>query len=308
MRDNLIGRGNPSFESFPCRSPPWHLAAMNYRHAFHAGGFADVVKHALLVQLILHLRKKETPFCVLDTHAGVGRYDLAADEAARTGEAEDGVLRLIGSDTPPAPALADYLDCLKSANPSWPALRIYPGSPAIARAMLRPQDRLVAVELHPEDSRALKRVFAGDRQVSVHEGDGYLALRAHLPPRERRGLVLIDPPYEDRDEFKTLAKALPEAIARFRTGIFAIWYPIKDTGTVARFHAELAALGRPTLAAEFLRFRPDDPTRLNGTGLAIVNPPWQFDAAAREMLAALAERLGAAGGVRLLELGAANAI
>ena len=277
---------------------------MNYRHAFHAGGFADVVKHALLVLLIEHLRKKETPFCVLDTHAGLGRYDLTADEASRTGEAQDGVMRLIGDE--PAPALAAYFECLKAANPSWPTLRIYPGSPDIARKMLRPQDRLIAVELHPEDARALKREFAGDRQVSVHEADGYLALRAHLPPRQGRGLVLIDPPYEERDEFRRLARALPEAIIRFRTGIFAVWYPIKDIASVERFHAELATLGRPALSAEFHRFAPDHATRLNGAGLAVVNPPWRFDAAAREVLTALAERLGAAGGTRVVELGAAN--
>jgi 23S rRNA (adenine2030-N6)-methyltransferase len=279
---------------------------MNYRHAFHAGGFADVVKHALLVALIQHLRKKETPFCVLDTHAGIGRYDLAGDEATRTGEAQEGVVKLVGSER--SPVLAPYLDCLKSFNSSWPTLRTYPGSPAIARTLLRPQDRLIAVELHPEDARALKRVFHGDRQVAVHEADGYDALKAHLPLKERRGLVLIDPPYEERDEFKTLVRALPEAIARFRSGIFAVWYPIKDVGSVERFHAEFTSLGRPVLAAEFYRFVPDDSTRLNGTGLAIVNPPWQFDAAARDILAALAGQLGAVGGTRMVELGTASVV
>jgi 23S rRNA (adenine2030-N6)-methyltransferase len=273
---------------------------MNYRHAFHAGGFADVVKHALLVLLLAHLRKKETPFSVLDTHAGAGRYDLTGDAASRTGEAAEGVLKLVQGE--PSPALAAYLDCLKSENPSWPTIRTYPGSPAIVRALLRPQDRLVAVELHPEDARALKRIFAGDKQAAVHEADGYLALRAHLPPKERRGLVLIDPPYEERDELRALARALPEAIARFRTGIFALWYPIKDAGPIERFHAELATLGRPVLAAEFLRFAPTDPARLNGCGLAVVNPPWQFDAGAKDILAALADRLGAMGGTRVVAL------
>ena len=279
---------------------------MNYRHAFHAGGFADVVKHALLVQLILHLRKKETPFCVLDTHAGVGRYDLTGDEATRTGEAALGVLRLSPDDA--SPLLRDYLHCLKAANASWPTIRIYPGSPAIARTMLRPQDRLVAVELHPDDARALKRLFAGDRQAAVHEGDGYEALKAHLPPKERRALVLIDPPFEEPDELRNLVRALPAALGRFRAGIFAIWYPIKDVVTAERFRAELAALGRPALTAEFFRFKPDDPARLNGTGLAVINPPWQFEVAATDLLAALAERLGAAGETRVIELGMPTAV
>ena len=275
---------------------------MNYRHAFHAGGFADVVKHALLVLLIEHLRKKETPFRVLDTHAGPGWYDLAGDEAARTGEAQDGVVRLLADPAPPPAALAAYIDCLKRANTSWPELRTYPGSPAVARMLLRPQDRLVAVELHPEDARLLKRAFAHDRQVAIHASDGYAALRAFLPPAERRGLVLIDPPYERPDENRSLARALADAVTRFRGGIFAVWYPIKDPAVVRRFHDELATLGRPTLAAEFMRFAPDDPTRLNGTGLAVINPPWQFDTGAKDILAALAERLGAAGGVRVAAL------
>jgi len=287
---------------------------MNYRHAFHAGGFADVMKHAILAHLIGALGRKETPFGVLDTHAGAGRYDLAAPEAARTGEAREGVLRLLASLAADAPRedeaalLAPYLDGLRAANPGWPELRTYPGSAALAHALLRPRDRLVAVELHPEEARALRRAFAHERQVAVHEADGYEALRAFLPPAERRGLVLIDPPYEEPDEFRRIARALPEALRRFRAGIFAIWYPIKDTGPVERFLAELAALGRPALAAELYRFPPDDPARLNGTGMAILNPPWKLDETLAALLPALAGRLGAEGGTRLFEPARADAI
>lgn len=283
---------------------------MNYRHAFHAGGFADVHKHAILALLLGHLRKKETPFAVLDSHAGAGCYDLAGEEAGRTGEAKDGVFRLMGtqaSGTMPE-ELAPYLDALRDANPSWPTIRVYPGSPAIVRALLRPQDRLILVELHPEEARALRRQFAGDRRVSIHHGDAYAALKAHLPPKERRGLVLIDPPFEQPDEYRRLAKALPEALKRFATGVFAIWYPIKDPMAVERFKAELAQVGRPVLIAELFRHPPEDIARLNGSGVAVINPPWKLDAALGRLLSELVDRLGAAGGMRLLELGRAEAI
>lgn len=276
---------------------------MNYRHAFHAGGFADVVKHALLAILIAHLRQKETPFCVLDTHAGAGRYDLAGDEARRTGEADEGIKRLAAAPGADGMAeLAPFLASLRALNPDWPTVRVYPGSPLVARAMLRPQDRLVAVELHPEEGRALKRLFASDRQVAVHLADGYTALKAHLPPKERRGLILIDPPFEQPDEFRQLTRALPEALHRFRTGVFAVWYPIKAPGPVERFRAEVAGLGRPALAAELYRFPPDDPERLNGTGLVVVNPPWKLEQALGRLLPFLGECLGARGEARVLEL------
>jgi 23S rRNA (adenine2030-N6)-methyltransferase len=274
---------------------------MNYRHGFHAGGFADVVKHAILTLILGHLRQKETPFCVLDTHAGAGRYDLAGEQATRTGEARDGVLRLTAANAGPA-ELAPYLAALRTFNPGWPILRSYPGSPLIARTMLRPQDRLVAVELHPEEARALKHEFHGDRQVAVHEADAYTALKAHLPPKERRGLVLIDPPFEQPDEFRRLGRALPEALRRFPTGIYTLWYPIKAVASVAQFRAEIAGVGRPALAAELYRFPPDDPDRLNGSGLIVINPPWKLDQALDRLLPELAARLGAEGGTKLLQL------
>jgi 23S rRNA (adenine2030-N6)-methyltransferase len=278
---------------------------MNYRHGFHAGNFADVMKHAIVALILGHLRQKETPFCVLDTHAGAGRYDLAGDQAARTGEAQEGVMRLIANGgAGDMPELAPYLDVLHAVNPDWPALRVYPGSPVIARRMMRPQDRLVAVELHPEEAQLLKQEFRADKQVAVHEADAYTALKAHLPPKERRGLVLIDPPFEQPDEFRALIHALPEAVSRFRTGIFAIWYPIKAIGPVAQFRAELAGLGRPVIAAELYRFPPGDADKLSGTGLAIVNPPWKLDDALHRLLPVLAQRMGATGGTKVLELAA----
>ncbi len=278
---------------------------MNYRHGFHAGNFADVTKHAIVALILGHLRQKEAPFCVLDTHAGAGRYDLTGDQATRTGEAQEGVLRLAANgDAGDAPDLAPYLDALRAVNPDWPNLRLYPGSPVIVRHMLRPQDRLVAVELHPEEAQLLRQEFRGDKQTAVHEADAYTALKAHLPPKERRGLVLIDPPFEQPDEFRRLIGALPDALARFRTGIFAIWYPIKAVGPVEQFRAELAGLGRPAIAAELYRFPPGDAEKLSGTGLATINPPWKLDEALERLLPMLAQRMGATGGTRVIDIAA----
>jgi len=271
---------------------------MNYRHAYHAGNFADVVKHVLLSLVITHLKRKDTPFRVIDTHAGIGCYDLEGIEAGKTGEFRDGVGRLLAG--PPLPeAFADYLTALRAVNPDWPTLRFYPGSPCIARALIRPVDALALVELHPEDARQLKQEFAGDPQVGVHAQDAYVALKALLPPKERRGLVLIDPPFEVKDEFQRLAKGLSHALDRWPTGIYALWYPIKDPAPVERFLAELAGLGRPCLAAELYRYLPDNPERLNGTGLAVLNPPWKLDEALAEVLAVLKDRLGALGEARV---------
>lgn len=271
---------------------------MNYRHAYHAGNFADVVKHVLLTLLIDHLRKKETPFCVIDTHAGVGRYDLSGTEAGKTGEYADGIGRLLAAGPPP-PLLASYTAALRAVNPDWPTLRFYPGSPRIARSLLRPSDRLALVELHPDDAQALKREFAHDGQVGVHVQDAYVALRALLPPKERRGLVLIDPPFEDRDEFRHIAKGLTDAVRRWRTGVFAVWYPIKAPDAVERFLGEVGGLGLPCLAAELFRFPPDDPERFNGTGLVVFNPPWKLDEALGDVLGWLKGSMACAGPARV---------
>lgn len=271
---------------------------MNYRHAYHAGNFADVVKHATLALLIEHLKAKDAPFCVLDTHAGVGRYDLSSVEAQKTGEFRDGVLRLLARDPATLPAeLEPYLAVVRALNQGRPGLRWYPGSPRLALDLLRPQDRLVLLELHPEDARTLAALFAGDARVDVHNTDGYIGLKAFLPPKPRRGLVLVDPPFERKDEFTRLARGLRQAHRRWATGQYLLWYPIKDRPPVRAFHDELKAAGiARILIAEFLLRPATDPERLNGCGLVLVNPPWRMDATLAALLPKLAPVLGAARG------------
>lgn len=259
---------------------------MNYRHAYHAGNFADVFKHGILVLLLEHLKRKPGPFFVLDTHAGTGDYDLRSAEAEKTGEHRSGIDRLDAAPTIPEP-LGPYVRLVRAANGPGP-LRRYPGSPWIIRALLRPCDRLIACELHPADAETLAAQFAGDRQVAASRMDGYQALKALLPPRERRGLVLIDPPYEDRDETNRILGAIALGLRRWATGIFAVWYPIKERAAVWRFHDRLAELGLPrTLVAELTVAEEDDPFRLNGCGMVIVNPPWRLDEILASTLPAL---------------------
>jgi 23S rRNA (adenine2030-N6)-methyltransferase len=257
---------------------------MNYRHAFHAGGFADCMKHALLVWLVEALQAKPAPIFVLDTHAGAGRYDLEAGPAQRTGEWRQGIDRLL-ADTPP-PVLTRYLDLVRT-------LGLYPGSPALIRAMLRPDDRLACCELQPDDLFELRRHLARDPQVAVHQRDGWEALAGLLPPKERRGLVLIDPPYEDPEEFSGVIEGLSTAHTRFRTGVLAAWYPIKHRAPVRGFFTALEQTGmRDVVAAEFLLREPIQPDRLNGCGLLVVNPPFHFERDTPPMLQALLERIG----------------
>ena len=258
--------------------------AMNYRHAFHAGNFADCMKHALLVWLLDALARKPRPFFVLDTHAGPGGADLAAGPATRTGEWRGGIFRLRAD---PPPALARYLALV--ADPAT-----YPGSPTLIRALLRPGDRLACCELHPEDHAGLRARFSRDPQVGVHQRDGYAAVKALLPPPERRGLVLLDPPFESADEFANLAEALRTGLARFPAGVFAAWYPIKHRAPVRDFFAALTGL-RDLVTAELWLRAPLDPARLNGCGLLIANPPYGFEAAATPILDALCHCLAEPG-------------
>ena len=257
---------------------------MNYRHAFHAGNFADCMKHALLVRLLRSLAAKPTPFRVLDTHAGIGTYDLAAPEAIRTGEAAQGIGRLAGITDGP---LADYV-ALATAVPGR-----YPGSPALIRALLGGDDRLVACELHPEDHATLRAQFGRDDRVAIHRRDGWEALKALTPFPERRGLVLIDPPFEQEGEFERLVQGIALVSHRFRGAIQACWYPIKHRAPVRAFHTALQESGvRDLVAAEIWLREPTDPQRLNGCGLLVANPPWKFEAEAGDILAALLARLG----------------
>jgi 23S rRNA (adenine2030-N6)-methyltransferase len=269
------------------RPPPRpHTPAVNYRHAFHAGNFADCMKHALLVWLLRALRRKETPFGVLDTHAGAGGYDLSAPEAARTGEWRGGIGRLLHITEGP---LADYAALARAAG----APSRYPGSPVLVRALLRPQDRLICVELHPEDHVALRARFRGDGQVAVHRRDAWEALRALTPLPEHRGLVFLDPPFEKEGEFDRLAAGLAEANRRFRAGVLAAWYVIKHRAPVRAFHAAVQAGPlRDVLAAELLLRAPTDPARLNGCGLLVANAPFRFGDEAGAILAELLHHLG----------------
>ncbi|WAJ30464.1 23S rRNA (adenine(2030)-N(6))-methyltransferase RlmJ [Antarcticirhabdus aurantiaca] len=257
---------------------------MNYRHAFHAGNFADVVKHALVCLIVDYLKRKEKPFRVLDSHAGRGFYDLASDEARRTGEYREGIARFLAAPESADPVFAPYREALGPEALADPPLA-YPGSPLLVRRLLRRQDRLSAYELHPVDAESLAALFAGDVQVKAIELDGWLALGAHLPPKEKRGLVLVDPPFEKPGEFDRIAAHLAKAQARWAGGIYALWYPIKRLAERDAFLAALAGSGVPDIvAAEFLREAPGPDERFVGTGLAVVNPPFTFEADATRAL------------------------
>jgi 23S rRNA (adenine2030-N6)-methyltransferase len=263
---------------------------VNYRHAFHAGNFGDVVKHAALCLILDHLRQKDKPFVVLDTHAGIGVYDLAADEPNRTGEYRAGAARIFG-DPARVPTLLSYLEVLRAFNPDG-VLRRYPGSPAIVRHKLRAGDRLMACELHPVDQAALAAAFQGDARVRVYALDGYLALKSFLPPKPRRGLVLIDPPFEAIGEFGRLVEAVREAHRRWARGIYLIWLPIKDRRAVATFYGELAMTGIPrVLRVELMVRASGGAESFDGCGLVIINPPWTLTGSLNELLPVLAQRL-----------------
>ena len=256
---------------------------MNYRHAFHAGNFGDCLKHALLVWLLSALIRKPAPLFVLDAHAGAGRYDLSTGPAERTGEWRAGIARLL--DAPPAP-LTDYVGLVQQ-------LGLYPGSPALTRALLRPGDRLACCELYPGEYAALRRRYARDPAVAVHRRDAWEAVGALLPPAERRGLILIDPPYENPDDFARLAAGLRAGHAKFATGVFAAWYPIKHRAPVrAFFTAMQESRIRDILVAELRLREPLDPTRLNGCGMLVINPPHRFKDEIPPILAVLLARLG----------------
>ncbi len=269
-------------------------SSMNYRHAFHAGNFADVFKHAILIGLIDALAAKPAPFCYIDTHAGAGRYDLRDEESRKTGEFVDGVRRLLVA-TSLADSLRPYFDLLRVANSAEANghLNIYPGSPLIAALAMRAGDRITLCEAQEAETTALKNLFAGDRRVGVHRRDGYAALSGFVPPHERRGLVLIDPPFEAQEaEFRAIESALAAAYSRWPTGIYAIWYPIKLHRQVLPFQRWFAARDiRKTLVAELMVDADDSPLRLNGCGMVIVNAPWQFDACLARLLPDLARLL-----------------
>lgn len=271
---------------------------MNYRHSFHAGNIADVFKHIVLTLVLRALQQKETPFCVIDTHAGGGLYALKAP-----GEFEQGI-GVIWPEWGKWPAFADYFAVVEKLNQRG-GLKHYPGSPFIVAEFLRPQDRAVLMELNEQECRYLKNNIAGIRNAAVNCVDAWKALRGFVPPKENRGLVLIDPPYEAADDFDNVLAVLRYGAKHWRNGIYMAWYPIKSRKTVARLHEGVRGLGMGAQAVEFITLPDDVENRLNGSGLVIVNAPWKLTDTLKELLPPLAERLAGASGrpeVRFIDL------
>ena len=274
---------------------------MNYRHAFHAGSFADVVKHIVLVRILLYLREKPAPFRVIDSHAGAGLYDLSGEEAQRTGEWLTGIARLMQArlTESTAPLIAPYLDIVRGFNPTR-ALTAYPGSPLIARKLLREQDSLVACEVAPDARKQLIAALRRDPQARVVDLDGWIGLPAFVPPKERRGLVLIDPPFEAKDEFDRMTRGFQEAFAKWPTGIYLLWYPAKSrraTDTLAQQVAAIVPAGK-VLRLEFSAAPQQADSALTSAGLLVVNPPWTLAADLRAILPELEKPLGQGGAGR----------
>ena len=273
---------------------------MNYRHAFHVGNFADILKHLVLTLTIEHLKRKDKPFRVVDTHAGIGMYDLAGDEARRSPEWEDGIGRIWNAEIPEEleAFVTPFLNVLRDMNPDG-ALKAYPGSPALSAALLRDQDTLRLTELHPEDAETLKSRFRRDERVKIEVRDGYEAMAAYLPPPEKRGLVLVDPPFEDRDELAHMAKAAMRGIERWPSGSFIFWRPLKDMENTEKFDDGLAEwlLDDMGLAPEKLLLADlwvreiVEPGPLCGAGVVVVNPPYGLDEALLQLLPWLTDLL-----------------
>ena len=278
---------------------------MNYRHAFHAGGFADVIKHIVLVRILTYLQEKPAGFRVIDTHAGAGTYDLTGDEARRSGEWLTGIARVMQArfSEKAMPLVAPYLDIVRAFN-AKADLKAYPGSPLIARAMLRPQDRLTACEIEPKAHKQLVGALRRDTQARVVDLDGWTALPAFVPPNERRGLVLIDPSFEQKDEFERLAGGFTEAFEKWPTGSYLLWYPVKSrrvTDNLARHVAGVAETSKPAgkcLRLEFSVAPQEAGGPLTSTGLLIVNPPWTLAAELKTILPELEKPLGQGGASR----------
>jgi len=267
---------------------------MNYRHAFHAGSFADVVKHAVLARILVHLVAKPAAFRVIDTHAGAGLYDLAGEEASRSGEWRAGIERLLKATIAPSvqALLKPYLDVVASLNNAG-ELATYPGSPALARAFLRPQDRLVACELEPKAFAALTHNLAGDRRIKTIAIDGWVALNAYVPPPERRGVIVIDPPFEDAQDFTRLAHGLETAHRKWASGIYLLWYPIKGRQEPDALARRLKRSGIPrVLRVELAVAATTAQGPLGGCGLIVVNPPWTLAGELGAILPELAKGLG----------------
>ena len=278
---------------------------MNYRHAFHAGSFADVIKHIVLTRILLYLQEKPAAFRVIDSHAGAGLYDLSGEEAARSGEWLTGVARVMQArfTEKALPLVTPYLDIVRAFN-TKAELKAYPGSPLIARAMLRPQDRLTACEIEPTARTQLIDALRRDTQARVVDLDGWTALAAFVPPKERRGLVLIDPPFEAKNEFEQLATGFGEAFRKWPTGSYLLWYPVKSrraADELARYVAGQAEATRPAgkcLRLEFSVAAQQQDGPLASTGLLMVNPPWTLGGELKTILPELEKPLGQGGAAR----------
>ena len=258
---------------------------MNYKHGYHAGNFADVVKHIALVAILLHLKKKDTAFSMIDSHGGRGAYDLSGEQSTRTGEAAKGIARLSDLSGEMPEALSTYLSLARESH-------LYPGSPLIAARLLRSQDRLTAIEKHPQEFASLRETLAPFRNAAAEQGDGYARAPKLLPPPSRRGLVLIDPPFEAPDEFADLAHSLREAVRKFATGIYLAWYPIKSGSQTRAFTGEVLAGGMAkAMVIDASISAPEG--KLDRAGLLVINPPFGFDAAIKACAALVAPRLEA---------------
>jgi 23S rRNA (adenine2030-N6)-methyltransferase len=264
---------------------------MNYRHAYHAGNFADVLKHSVLCWVVRYLQQKEAPLHLIDTHAGAGVYDLTGPQAGKTGEAKDGIQRL--AEGPVPDALKPYVDIVRKGQ--GPELKSYPGSPALMLALARANDRVTACELHPEEAETLRRMLA-DPRLKAMAGDGYERLQSLVPPREKRGVILIDPPFEEGDEFERLSRAFVEAHRTWPTGVYLIWFPVKAPNELDRFQAELVSAGIKKLTLVTLDVARNE--GLSKTGLVLANAPFTFAADWSPALAWLTERLAQGQGAR----------
>ncbi len=272
------------------------LSVFAYRHQFHAGNFADVFKHALLAQIMLALGKKDKPMFCLDTHAGTGLYDLTHPWAQKNAEHGDGIARVWGRRSAAPPELMPYLDAVGAENPRG-ELRYYPGSPLLLRRFARSGDRIVLTELNKKDCAELGTRFAGDQRVKVQLSDGYQALKAYLPPPERRGLVLVDSSFDRAGEFRRLADGFAGAYRKFATGVYALWYPLMEPNAVKGFERDIAATGiRKILQLEISVLPSKWTASLRGCGLLVANPPFGFDSTARVIVDWLAPVLSRGAG------------